>query len=147
MLRPIPFDMLFLTKDLKRTCYEISSLAGNTRLGKNTLAESYISFSACFIFQTYSPNFFKLFSFFFLDSTNVSFDAWKMEDAHSGQKHIRSRLCLGKGHKLSPFHSCFPVHSSDNLRSSTSNWGYRKRSQGREMQKVQSMVPVRRAVQ
>lgn len=80
MLRPIPFDMLFLTKDLKRTCYEISSLAGNTKLGKNTLAESYISFSACFIFQTYSPNFFKLFSFFFWTPQMLALmpEKWKM---------------------------------------------------------------------
>lgn len=39
MLQAVPFDMLALIEDLKRTWYKKSKLPGKTKFGKNTSAE------------------------------------------------------------------------------------------------------------
>lgn len=82
MLPLIPLAMLALIEDLKRTWYKKSKLPVKTKFGKKTSAESYISFSASFLLKT------DLTDFFFLDSTNVSMDAWKMKEVLFEYKYV-----------------------------------------------------------
>lgn len=55
---------------------------------------------------------------FFPDSTNVSIDVWKMEEAHSGQMCVQKQSKFWRGARASPFPqllSCLPLSQSEKL--------------------------------
>lgn len=105
-------------------------------------SERILQFKLIFHFQLafYSKQTYQI--FFFQTLQVLALMSGKQKRLIPGKSMFRSRVSSGEGHKLPPFHNCFSVCPSAILRSSTSSWGYRKRSQGREIQKAWSVCAV-----